>query len=164
MIRPVSFVDTRQVSARFVLKYDQHLKDGVLPLRDVREDGIVDLPILEEWKSAKALLTRIRLGASEALSGKPVELGRAWIEQLPGGCGTLWSLDEDEYAQQHIRTRTCLIPAPDCYTYSGAERVVLGVGVVNVVEHRILNSETNFSAYPRVHLIVDVRRPEPDAT
>lgn len=163
MIQPITFLDTRQVSARFTVKYEKILQAGILKLRDVGEDGEVeDLPILKEWLSAKALLNRIRAGAAEATKDKTLVLGKAWIEQLPGGHGTPWSLDEDDYAQNHIRTRTCLIPAPDCYTYSGTQALILGVGVVNIVEHRVLNSETNMSVYPRVHLIVDISRPQAD--
>lgn len=164
MIRPITFLDTRQATARYVLTYEKQLRDGVLQLRDVNEDGKVeDLPILKEWNSARALLARIKTGASELNGGKTLTLGKAWIEQLPGGHGTPWRIEDDEYAQGHVRTRTCLIPAPNCFTYSGMAVDQLGVGIVNVVEHRILHADTNFSTYPRVHLIVDVKRAEPDA-
>lgn len=161
MIRPIVFLDTSAVMARYVLKYRDQANDGILRLRDLDDEGEAqDLPILKEWRSAKALLTRFKGTATEMLKGEPVVLGKAWIETLPGNHGTPWTIEEDEYAQAHIRTRTCLVPVPQAYTMSGEEKVSIGVGMVNVVEHRILHCEVNFSPYPRVHLIVDVRRPE----
>lgn len=164
MIRPVTFLDTRQVAARFVLKYERQLDNGVLKLRDLDDEGeAVDLPILAEWGSASSLLKRIKTGAYALLEGKPAVLGKAWIESLPGGHGTPWLAETDEYAQAHIRTRTCLVPVPDSFSFSGTDRVALGIGIVNVIEHRIPHSEVNLSAYSRVHLVVDIKRPEPDA-
>lgn len=163
MIRPIGFLDLSAFTASYVLKYKQHLQNGVLELRGVDEEDvlqpIVDRPILEEWKAAKNLLARYRSHARSVFRDTALELGKAWIEMLPGGQAVPWQQFEDEYAQDHIRTRTCMLPAPDAYTYSGLQREIIGVGVVNIVEHRLLHSETNFSTFPRVHLIVDVERP-----
>jgi len=147
----------------FVVKYEQRLKEGLLFLRDIGEDGEAeDLPIMKEWKSARALLTRYKAQGSSFLGGAKCELGKVWIESLPGMHGTPWLLEEDDYAQSVVRTRICLVPSPDAYSHSAGDRVLLGVGVVNVVEHRTLHSETNLSTHSRVHLIVDVKRPETD--
>ena len=163
MIRPIVFLDTSTLAAYFRVKYSERMHEGILMLRDTGEDGeVVDRPILKEWKSARAFLSRFKSAAQPFLENQPVVLGKVWIETLPGPAGTPWNLFEDDYHQTHIRTRTCLIPTPDNYTMSGVERVSLGVGMVNLVEHRILHSELNLSVYPRVHLIVDVRRPEPE--
>lgn len=163
MIRPIGFIEASAFTASYVVKYKQNLRDGVLELRGVDEDdvlqAIVDRPVLGEWKAAKSLLQRYRSHARTILKNANLELGKAWIEVLPGGHGTPWSVYEDDYAQAYLRTRMCMIPAPDAFTYSGHFRELLGVGVVNVVEHRILHAETNFSTYPRVHLVVDVERP-----
>lgn len=163
MIRPTGFLDLSAFTASYVLKYKQHLKEGVIELRGADEGDvlapIVDRPILQEWKAATNLLNRYRSHARSILKDTGLELGKAWVEMLPGGHGTPWQQFEDDYAQDHIRTRTCMVPAPDCYTYSGLHRECIGVGVVNIVEHRVLHSETNFSAFPRVHLVVDVQRP-----
>ena len=164
VIRPIGFLDTSAVMARYVLKYRDQANNGLLYLRDLDDEGEAqDLPLLKEWRSAKALLNRYKATASEMMKGQTAVLGKAWIETLPGAHGTPWTIEEDEYAQVHIRTRTCLIPVPQTYTFSGEEKVTIGVGTVNIVEHRILHCEVNFSAYPRTHLIVDVRRPEEEA-
>ena len=149
------------MSAMFTVKFRDRMKDGLLPLRDIGDDGeIVDLPILKEYRSAKALLRRIEAEAQAFVKDQPVVLAKAWIETLPGLYGTPWEMHTSEYDNGHVRTRTCLIPVPLAFTCSGQAKVRLDVGVVNVVEHRILHCEVNYSEFPRTHLIVDVRRPD----
>jgi hypothetical protein len=166
MIQPIGFIDASAFTASYVVKHRQALRDGVLELRGVDEDdvlgAIIDRSVLAEWKTAKNLLQRYRSHARTMLKDSTLDLGKAWIEMLPGGHGTPWASFEDDYAQAYVRTRLCLIPAPDSFTYSGHFRDILAVGVVNVVEHRILHAETNFSVHPRVHLVVDVERPRAD--
>jgi hypothetical protein len=154
-ITPIGFLDTTEFAARFVLQYREHMRSGILELRSAEGD----LPILAKWKTAASLLKRLRNEASILLKSR-AELGKAWLETVPGGHGTPWSIDEDEYAQGHLRTRTCIIAAPDAYTHVGTEQVILGPGIVNIVEHKVLHSETNLGSFPRTHLIVDVKVPE----
>ncbi len=163
MIKPIGFIELSAFTAHYIVKYRERMADGILTLRATDALGDAhDLPILKEWKSGRAVLARIQSGAAPFLGGKTPELGRAWIEMLPGGHGQPWLQEEDEYAQTVIRTRTCMVPTHDAYSYSGNFRELLNVGVLNVIEHRILHSETNFSAYPRVHLIVDIKKPDAD--
>lgn len=165
MIRPICFIETAQLTAYFLLKYKDRLRNGVLELRG--EDatdvlaGIVDRPILQEWKTARSFLHRMQQKA-QTVFNKPVDLGKAWIEVLPGNSAVPWALYEDDYAQAVVRTRTGLIHAPDCFTFSGHFREAIGTGVVNLVEHRVLHSETNFSEFPRTHLVVDFFKPDAD--
>ncbi len=169
MITPIGFLDTTAFTAYLTLKYRERMQDGILDLRIVDPDDIdplkiVAAPILKEWKSARLLLKRIENEAALLLKG-PAELGRAWVETLMGGHGAPWRIEDDEYGQGVLRTRTCLIAAPDAYVFSGTAHAMLGVGVVNTVEHRILHSEVNFGAHPSTHLIVDIFRPsEADET
>lgn len=164
MIRSTGvFLDTSAFTAFFVVKFKERMQDGLLYLRDIGEDGeAIDLPILKEWKSARALLLRFKAAASPLLKDAQVELGKVWLESLPGNHGTPWVRYEDDYAQAHIRTRTALVATPDAFTFSGPDKVLLAAGVVNLVEHRVLHSEINPSIHTRTHLIVDVRRPEAD--
>ena len=152
------FLQTADFTAFYQVKFRKEMEDGVLRLRDAD----ADCPILREWKSAKALLQRFRAEAAKHFGGTRPELGRVWIEQLPGMHGTPWALEEDDYAQAHIRTRIALIQSPECWSMSGLDRAILAVGIVNEIDHRSLCSEINLSAYPRTHLIVDVKRPEPE--
>lgn len=162
MIKTLGFLDTSTFTAMFVLKHREKASDGVLKLRDFKDDEVdpSDLPILKEWKSARALLTRVRSSAAPFLGGKTPTLGRAWIDIVPPLAGTGWASETGEYADQHVRTRTCLIPCPGAMSYSGVQSANLLVGMVNLVDHRSLCSEVNFGEHARVHLVVDVRVPD----
>lgn len=167
MIRSTGvFLQTADFGAFFQVRYKKQLDNGLLYLRDIPEDSDTahDCPILDEWKTASAMLKRFRGLASAFLNGEPARLGKVWLEQLPGGCGTPWEREEDEYAQAHVRTRTCIVPSMDCYSFCGAQGLMLSTGMVNIIEHRLLCSEINLSSYPRLHLIIDVQRPEPAET
>lgn len=164
-IQPLGFIDTSQFTAMFLLGKTQKARteDGILRLRDLK-DGEVDasdLPIMKEWGSARALLSRLRAAAASFFDGKTPELGRAWVEVLPPGIGTPWESETGDYADQHVRTRTCLVPGSGAISYSGASYASLSVGVVNQIDHRSLCSEVNLGDYARVHLVVDVRVPDP---
>lgn len=159
MIQPLGFIDTSAFTAMFVVKYKERMKDGVLWLRGGPDTLVAaeDAPILKEWKSARALLQRIRNKAAET---SPAELGRAWIETLDPHSGTPWSMEPDEHTAAFARLRVCLLTAPGCWSFSGSVNAQLAVGVVNLVENRVISSEANFSDHPRTHLIVEVSRPD----
>lgn len=160
-IRPIGFVDTSVFTANYVLRHKDKVVDGLLYLRDVKGDELdaSDLPILREWKSAKALLVRLRAGAAPHFNGATPELGKAWIEVLPPGVGTPWTSEVGDYAEAHVRTRTCLIPTPGALSYSGSASANLLVGMVNLMDHHALCSEVNTGDQPRVHLVADVKVP-----
>lgn len=165
-IQPLGFLDTSQMTALFVAKRDirDQVREGILQLRELGDDlAAQDLPILKDWKSARALLSRLRASAAPHFGGRTPELGRAWIEVLPPLSGTPWTAEEGDYADTVRRTRTCLIPCPGAASHSGMASATLNVGYVHLVEHRALCSEVNFSEHTRVHLIVDVVIPEEPA-
>jgi hypothetical protein len=164
-IQPLGFLDTRQLTALYVLKHEKAAENGVLRLRDFKDDETdpTDLPILREWKSARAVLARVRSAAAPFFEGRPPTLGRAWIETVPPMAGTPWAAEQDDYAEAHHRTRTCLIPCPGAMSYSGQASANLLVGIVNLIDHRQLCSEVNMGEHSRVHLIVDVKAPVDDA-
>lgn len=154
------FLDTRQLTALFILKHHERMQDGILRLRALDDEGeAIDLPILKEWKAARTILNRFRAGTAAFFDGETTDLGKAWIESLPPVTGTPWQIEDDDYAQSIIRTRTCLIGVPGGYSMSGDAKLLMSTGCVNVIEHRDLCSEINPSQYSRVHLIVDVKRP-----
>lgn len=161
-IQPTGFLDTSAFTAMFIVKYKDRLEGNVLPLRSVRDGDAdpSDLPILKEWKTARALLSRIRTGAAPSFGGITPTLGRAWVEVLPPHTGTPWEREVGEDADAYVRIRTCLVPCPLAYSYSGTAAGVLSVGVANIVEHRALCSEANFGDHARIHLVVDVMRPD----
>lgn len=164
-IQPLGFLDTSVFTAMYVMKHAKLTDNGILKLRDFKDDETEtsDLPILREWKSARAVLARIRASAAPFFEGQTPILGRAWIEVLPPESGTPWAIEVDDYADAHRRTRTCLIPNPGAISYSGGAAANLLVGMVNLIDHRALCSEINGGEHPRVHLIVDIKVPVDDA-
>lgn len=162
MIRPIGFVDTSTFTAMYVLKHKDKAEDGILRLRDLKDDeaDASDLAILKEWKSARALLTRLRSGAAPHFEGRTPDIGRAWIEVVPPLSGTPWTSETGDYADAHVRTRTCLIPCPGAMSFSGTASANLLVGMVNLIDHHALCSEINTGDYPRVHLVADFKIPE----
>ena len=88
------------------------------------------------------------------------EVGRAWIDTLPPETCSPWTIQSDPYAEEHVRLRICLVPGIDCFTCVGAERTILGVGVVNLVDHTKLSCEMNLGQHSRTHLVVDLRKPD----
>ena len=160
----IGFVETAQATARWAIKYHQQAVDGALWLRREGDDGeIADHPILQEWRSAKALLTRIRNAAAPFFANQAPRLGRAWVEVLGPLAGTAWTCEAGEYADSHLRTRICLIPSPGAVSLAGGASAALQVGWAHVYDPRLLASEVNFGEHARVHLVVDVRRPDPEA-
>lgn len=163
-IQPLGFIDTSAFTARFLTGKTQkeRTENGVLTLRDVKDGDTVatDLAILKEWGSARAILSRLRNAAAPFFDGVTPVLGRAWVEILPPGAGTPWEADFGDYADLHVRTRTCLIPSPGALSHSGQAFATLMVGIVNLIDHKALCSEVNHGEHARVHLVVDVRVPD----
>jgi hypothetical protein len=162
VIRSVGFLETSAFTALFVVKYRERMVEGVLPLRAIKggDEDATDCTILKEWKGARALLTRFKASAAVFLDGKAATLGRAFIEVLPPGAHTPWTLDESDYGREHWRVRICLIPSPGGWSYCGGAAALLAVGAVNVFDPTALASEVNFGDHARTHLVIDVRRPD----
>jgi len=161
MIQPIGFLDTSSFTAGFVHKYRERMAEGVLYLRQLKEgdEEASDLPIVKEWRAARALLSRLRTGAAPYLKGEAAILGKAWIETLPPESVKPWNREDDDYVRSHFRTRTTLIPAPGAWSHSGGVSLCLAVGSVNLTDPTLFSSEVNFGDYARTHLVVDIQRP-----
>jgi hypothetical protein len=165
-IIPLGFIETSGFTALLLVGKEQKaaMVDGVLKLRDLGEDDeVVDLAITKGWKGARGLLARLRTAAAAYFNDVTPELGRAWVEMLPPGVGTPWDAETGDYADRHLRTRTCLVPCPGAVSYSGNSFSTLNVGIVNLIDHRQLCSEVNHGEHARWHLVVDVRVPDAPA-
>lgn len=162
----LGFLDTSLFTATYLTRHRDKVENGILKLRDFAEDSeeVVDLPIVKDWKNAKSILARLRNGAAPFFAGAAPGLGRAWLEVLPPLSGMPWAAETGDYAENHVRTRTCLVPSPGAVSLAGGASVTLLVGAVTRYDMRLLASEVNFGEHARVHLIVDVKRPDaPDA-
>lgn len=153
MIRAIGFLDTWAFSSALFAKYKDRLGGDhrsalILPLRSAAGP----LPILAEWKSAKALLTRLRAAAAPAFDGKTPEIGEASVVQLSAGGFVEWSQDEARGPHAHI----CIVPSPNAWLYSGGDSSVLPPGQLTLVDHRCLWSAANFGDYPAIHLVAEL--------
>lgn len=122
----------------------------------------VDYPILKEWKSARALLARIKDAVQPLFPNSSIVLGKAMIVRLKVGGYVDWHVDEGDYAKVHDRAHLCLLPSPGAFLYSGGETAQPAVGMLTYMNNRVPHSALNMGPVPRVHLIVDVRKPDPD--
>lgn len=159
-IAPIAFVDTWSFASTLFARYKDrfvgdHHSMTMLPLRS--EEG--PLPILSEWKSAKALLSKIRTAAAPFMDGKAADLGAAALIHMKPGGFMEWTWEGGEYAQAHCRFHLCVVPAPGCAIYSGGESGVLPVGMLTYVNRLVLHSAVNHSDTPAIHLVVDLQKP-----
>lgn len=181
-IRPLGFLDASVMTANLLLRYKQHFADDTrrqtapgsahhdtemillrgprMPAADNWQADVeqVDQPLLGEWKSAQALLVRLKNLLLQ--DGRPAVLGKAMIVKLKAGGHVDWHRDEGAYAEAHDRVHLCLVPSPGAWLYCGGEGANLPVGQLTFVNVRTLHSAVNFGTVARIHLIADIRRPD----
>lgn len=180
--RPMLFLDTSIMTANLLLRHKVRFQDDrrrqetpgsahhdteSIILRGPKGDDVAawfadiphqDMAILKEFKSAKSVLTRI--ANALAVDGVPGKIGKAMIVSLKPGGFIDWHTDEGAYAEAYNRFHVCLIPSPGAFLYSGGEQASPAVGWLTFFNNRALHSAINLGQTPRVHLIVDVRKPE----
>lgn len=110
-------------------------------------------PILAEWPVAEAMLEEV----IRVVNGHT--WGKAMIVELAPGGAVAWHVDEGAYAEAHDRYHLPLVTNPFAYLYSGGEQIHASPGVLVKFDTRVLHSAANFGQSPRIHLIVDVRKP-----
>lgn len=149
------------MTAKLILSYRDKFVES--------EDGIERIPLThdgrlnalcKEWKSASALLGRIRNEAAPFFGGKPAQVDRAFIERQKVDVLTPWFADETEFAEEHVRVMICLVPSPGAWIYCGGENMVLPVGQLVLANVRVDTSYANFGPCATMRLCLDVRRPE----
>ena len=160
MIRAIGFIDTWAFSSALFAKYKDrlggdHHSASVLPLRSAAGA----LPVLAEWKSAKALLTRLRAASAPAFEGRTPEIGEAAVVQLAPGGFVEWTRDEARGPHVHL----CIVPSPNAWVYSDGSGAVLPPGQLTLVDHRKLWSAANYGDYPAIHLVAELYVEDPVA-
>lgn len=160
-IQPFGWIDTRMMLSNLSLRYWEALVGAgdiqTLPLRD--PDG--NLPILEGSKkfgSALTLLARFRSQAAAFMEGKPADLAAAWVEVLQPEGSTPWTRNDDP---EFLQFRICLASPPGAFLFCGDQKEVIGVGIINLINTAMLCSSVNAGTAPRIHLVINVRRPPP---
>lgn len=183
-IIPVDFIDVSHMAAALVMKHAVHFADDTRrqnapgsahhdtetillrgPLGEVsRKTWYEDVPhadteLLAGWPSARNVLAKIAESHRRRAGLEPV-FGKAMVVSLKAGGHVDWHVDEGAYAEAHDRFHVCLIPSAGAMMYSGGLGLTLPVGQLTWINNRVLHSAINVGFNPRVHLIVDVRKPE----
>jgi len=110
-----------------------------------------DYPLLSEWPEAQAILETVNAAV-------PGQLGKVMLIELKPGGALAWHIDQGPYSEQHLRLHLPVITNPGAMLYSGGEAVHLPVGLLTEFDNTSLHSAANFGEYPRVHLVIDVRK------
>lgn len=184
--RPLAFLDTSTFTATLVNKYrdewgkntqrqafagSPHRDTNSILLRGPQNPTVenwfedipqVDYPILKDWKSARALLARIKDAVQPILGETKAVLGKVMVVRLKVGGHVDWHVDQGEYAAKHDRTHLCLLPSPGAWLYSGGEQYQPPVGQLTWFNNAVVHSALNMGPVARVHLICDIRKPDPE--
>lgn len=180
----VDFIDVSHMAAALVMKHSVHFKDDTRrqnapgsphhdtetillrgPLGEVsRDTWFADVPhadteLLAKWPSARAVLAKIA-ESHLARSGVVPIFGKAMVISLKPNGWVDWHMDQGSYAEAHDRFHVCLIPSAGALLFCGGQTMSLQVGSLCWVNNRALHSAVNFGANARVHLVVDIRKPE----
>lgn len=157
-IQPVGWLDTLVVLGNLRLRHWERLEgDGdvqTVLLRD--EEGEASLLKKGLFKSMQSFLARLSNEAAPFLGNQPAELGRAWIECLRPGRHTGWT---EEPAGEWLQLRICLATPPNAWLYCGGESAVIQPGVIAYVNVQAPTSSLNLGTSPRLHLVVEVKKP-----
>jgi hypothetical protein len=113
---------------------------------------------LKEWLPLKRLLARA--GTALTTPAGPPEFGRIFLESLLPKGHVDWHSAGDPYSHAHHRFHCALVTNPAAMLYAGLQSAHLAAGQVALVDQSMLTSAVNFGVRPRIHLVVDVRRPE----
>lgn len=152
-IVPLGFLDVSAFAATYVQKYRSRPHPLIL-----RSSEGENQSLLTEWKSARALLTRVKNAAATFNGGQPPDLGFVRVNMLAPGACKPWEADESEYRREFHELRVCIIPSPGAWTYCGGEARNIPWGEVVAVNRAALSSEVNFGPISRTHLVIDIRR------
>lgn len=152
MIRPIAFIDTW--AASLVLWKNRSLFEG---------EGLVSVAInshlkLAEWKTVKSTVARCLNAASSNLSER-ASLKAVAIEKLYPMAHSDWSRSTET---DHFRLHLPMITNPLAEVFSGTFKGHLPVGQLTFVDDGALSSAVNGGEWPRYHLVIDVKKPEPD--
>ena len=126
------------------------------------DDGVhIDYAALsrKEWIAARNALLAIRRRVTLPNQDPPV-MGKAMIVKLKPGGVIDWHTDEGGYAERHNRFHLPIVTNPGCNLYSANEVIHMPAGQLTFFDNHVKHSGVNMGASPRVHLIVDFRKPD----
>lgn len=119
----------------------------------------VDYPLFGEWTAARNIVARAENEIARHLGMQNAVLGKVLVVTLKPGGAIDWHTDEGGYAETHVRFHLPVLPCAGAVLHSGGETLMPGVGNLTYFNNRVLHSAVNLGPVPRVHLIIDVRKP-----
>jgi hypothetical protein len=107
----------------------------------------------EKWPQLRNVVSRVtRLPAA-----KEYELGLVTVELLSPGEATAWEMRAPWPLQLlHLP----IVTNPAAMVFSGPQGWHIKHGVLTWVNNAVLCSEVNFGEFPRIHLVLEVRKKE----
>mgnify|MGYP001610861339 CR=1 FL=1 len=114
----------------------------------------------KKWPQIHNLLGRMLRDAKQRVDGD-VELGRIYLEMLDPGAVLPWQTLTGAYIERYTRTHLALRTNPATMMFSGNETYSPAQGWLTAINARVRCSASNDGAWPRIHLIADVRKKEP---
>ncbi len=162
-----AFVDPSMLLATMTLKYGKHFADDVAiaaPFFDcqrinLRSPDGVDLPMIEQWPSARQTVDAVMSKLTEYLGGVNLQLGAAYVESLRAGGTFGWYTDDSDYAKAHNHFRLLVSPCSGGTWYSAGEMLAPGVGNLTYLNKCVPHSMINLGPVPQISLVVDIRKP-----
>ena len=132
--------------------------EQILPIR--WDDGEVwkRTKLWAKWVELRNVVSRIQRRGSEMIG--PLDLGRIFFEMVPAGVVLPWRAESGAYWENHLRLHMPLRTNPAAFLHFATEMHHLMLGTLHLVNVGAEHCAVNRGEWPRVHLVVDVRRKE----
>lgn len=128
---------------------------------DVRTIDIWARLKLREWNAAKSAVFKALGSLLQVNRGERPALAGVSIEKLMPHSACPWTTDP-EFAQTSLRFHLPIVTNPKCQVMAGTFTGHLPVGQLTFVASDVLHCAVNHGDTPRYHLIIDVKKPEPE--
>lgn len=169
--QPIAFLDTFELTASLRTKMGLFRPDVdgpmSLPVRGPRanaDDPDDDLAFViykdaARWVELKTMLSRLKRIGDQ---GGGIEFGRIDMKLLKPGATVPWETDGGSYAERFTHAVLPLRTNPGVMLYSGIESWAPVIGLLTMVNHRVVRSAVNLGEHPAIWLAVDFKRREGD--
>jgi hypothetical protein len=162
---PIAFVDTFDLTASLRTKMGlfKPYGDGLLsiPIRGPRanaddpDDDLAFGTYKHAWVEAKTTISRLkRIG--DQLGG--ADFGRVALQMLKAGATLPWDMESGPYYDRFSRAVLPLRTNPGVMLYSGVESWAPVIGLLTVVNHRVVQSAINLGEHPAIWMSLDFCR------
>jgi hypothetical protein len=141
------------MTANLLVRHKEAVQLGTMSLVENGQNQ----PILDNFKSARALLERIKRVI--ALPGQEIRL--AEVRSLQPLEVHDWYQDKSQEGETLLRFHITLVPSPGAWLYSGGDSMVPPVGQIVLINHRAYHSMINFGTNAAIFLEVTLG---PDTT